>query len=238
MLAIASGDVYDPSSKKSFDVSDLLSAGYAVHSSATTQVDVVPLPTDLQARLERAYDNEPRTNYHGKPSRGNPLKVIEVRAGNECGWPFAHDAGAHDSGSDVHEWTTLLRILLRIQLAPGREERIQERAKTRTFSGQHELEASGTPKLKIGQWRRRVLDLTDELTGYVSDGLSRHRDRVVVVLDKLEAMEKIRPTRLQKGFDSIEVQYAKLVEETRTTDQPQAAVLGQDASSLDGDDDE
>ncbi|KAF9944224.1 hypothetical protein BGZ65_012409, partial [Modicella reniformis] len=130
----------------------------------------------------------------------------------------------------------LLRILLRIHLAPRREERIQERA--RTFSRQHELEASGPPKLKMGQWRRRVLDLTDELADYVSDGLSRHRDRVIVVLDKLEAMEKIRPTPLQTGFDSIDVQYAKLVEETRTTDQPQTAVLGQNASSLDDDDDD
>jgi hypothetical protein len=132
----------------------------------------------------------------------------------------------------------LLRIVLRIHLAPRREERIQERAKAWTLSRQHGLEAGKTSKLKLGQWRRRVLDLSDELASYVSEDPSRHQVRVDVVLDKLRTLEKIRPTPVQTGFDSIKVQHSKLVEGTRTTNQLQPAALGPITGSLEDEEDD
>ncbi|KAI8361241.1 hypothetical protein B0O80DRAFT_153617 [Mortierella sp. GBAus27b] len=125
----------------------------------------------------------------------------------------------------------LLRILLRIHLAPQREDRIQRRERT----GRVSPKTTQRPKLKLGQWRRQVLDLTDELAGYVSRDLPREQVRVAVVLNKLRSLERIRPNPIQTEFPTIEVQHAELIKATQATAQLQVAAPGQNVDNLEDD---
>ena len=164
----------------------------------------------------------------------------------------------------------LLRILLRIHLAPNREKHIQEtakayRAKQNPSQEGQSLKASSSepkmltsepktqsvepkmpstepkmppsepkslsskpktppsePKLSSSQWRRRVLELSDELAKYASGDLSKHPVRVAVVLDKLRAVGDHRPNPIQTKIESLEVRQEKAAKATLATAQPQA----------------
>jgi hypothetical protein len=254
-------------------------------------VDVAPIPEQLQARLDDAYDNGRKDEILRVFSKEHIQKLYSAFLGTSSKsaddmddmdpevetisdhplWKGIEEAIRKNSTTDRPEtkavglsrtmlecmtqlatnmtelWNGtiynksldgLLRILLRIHLAPQREERIQKRAST----GRISLETTQRPKLKMGQWRRQVLDLTDELAGYVSRDLSREQVREAVVLNKLRSLERIRPNPIQTKFATIEVQHAELIKATQATAQLQAAALGQNVGNLedhmDDDDDD
>lgn len=129
----------------------------------------------------------------------------------------------------------LLRTLLRVHLAPHREERCKVQARAKENPREQGQGTGTTTKLTTAGWRRQVLLLCDDLC----DNTMNNRGREHIVLHKLIALSQTRPTPKQSRFEKIESELVKSKERTQVVVQSGSTNRSEDEDEdEDGEEDE
>ncbi|KAG0317131.1 hypothetical protein BGZ99_006503, partial [Dissophora globulifera] len=102
----------------------------------------------------------------------------------------------------------LLRILLRLHLAPERERRQRERTQTKAQQRQQQEAMALTPSISRSLWKWRMSRLCDELAGMMDVG---NPIRVQAVLGQLYDMQRREPTAICSDLPDLEDQLARKI---------------------------
>lgn len=112
----------------------------------------------------------------------------------------------------------LLRILLRLHLAPLREERFMQRVRLAKENKKHEIESKRTVTRRL--WKKRVKQLCDELSDIQQSGKAKRSERVRAVMGLLEDLSSSEPAAtniIDKSIPCLDEQLRQFVNADSST---------------------
>ncbi|KAF9978945.1 hypothetical protein BGZ65_006788, partial [Modicella reniformis] len=204
VFAIASGDIYPShigTSKEGFNISRLLPSKY---SSGSQEINVAPIPKDLQRHLENAKDDDEVLRIFSKE---HIQRLYAAFLGIQKSSKTTDDLPVARKGStDRPCWNAIERAIR--SNSSIRKPEVTADGLSRTML-EHMTQMATS--MKAVQYTRSP--------DYVCNGDLHREIRVIMVLQKLEALQKVRPSPVQTQFEKIESQLAKsVVEDTVNLD--------------------